>query len=257
MKPNGIIPRFVYMGGDPDADVRAQVKAAYTRFRQTVDRSIAPYHTHYGMLPGGATYQVVSNSGMDHMIVNLPPASSQLQLQLAGPGTIVAEADFLVFIYGFTLEAGTDLDTRTKLLSPGSMTNFVGWNRDSVYQVTIEGEPVDVVKWSGDNTGNGAESVLIDVQALKTAFGTTPISLIARAFWYSTRLTGNCNFRVEAYKGGTMSLSSFVFSNTGGEKLAEVAKTQNVSTETRDSSFDGDLVANVTFNPATNELTLA
>lgn len=251
MKERKIPPRLIVKEGVLTPELQAMARVKYDRFRQVIDTSIAPFHTDFGVLDNGSKFTIVSNHGVDTMTVT--PGV----IMRKGAGTIVVDADYLVVTYGFSEAAGRDLDTRTRLVTPGAMSYFVGWARGFEYQVDIEGEPVDVVRWSGDNTGTGAESVLIDLQAIKTAFGASTIRVQARALWFGSRLTGNCDFKVEAYKGGTMSLASFIFSNTGGEKVAEVTKTQNVPTETRSSAYDGDLVADVTFNPATNELTLA
>jgi len=124
--------------------------------------------------------------------------------------SIFKDADFLVFKYNFnSVTGGTDLDTRTKLLVPtiiGPM-GYSGTNTPNLY-----------LYWSGDNTGTGLESVYIDVKKIKEDFPlATSIVFSAAAWWYVLNPSGGImNMDAESYKGGTMSLVGFLFTNTGG-----------------------------------------
>lgn len=124
--------------------------------------------------------------------------------------SVFKDSDFLVFKYNFNgITGGTDLDTRTKLLIPtivGPM-GFSGTNTPSLY-----------MEWSGDNTGTGLESILINVKKIKEDFPlATNIVFNAAAWWYVNNPDGGImNMDAESYKGGTMSLVGFLFTNTGG-----------------------------------------
>lgn len=124
--------------------------------------------------------------------------------------SIFKDIDYLVFKYNFNaLTGGTDLDTRTKLLIPtivGPM-GFGGVNTAN-----------DYLYWSGDNTGTGLESVMLDVKKIKQDFpSATEIVFNSAAWWYVNNPDGGImNMDAEAYTGGTMSLVGFLFTNTGG-----------------------------------------
>lgn len=221
----------------------AQVMSAYNAFQHRVKTSIIQNHSHVAQLPGGGRAEMRHQFGTNTVRVVVPKV---VQKQ----NTIVVDADFLVITYGFTREDGRDLDTRTKLTAPFA-SNTVGWDRG----IFIKSGETMLVIWGGDNIVYGAESVFLDLQAIKKIYQSAPISFECRAFWFGKRLAGNCDFSVKAYKGGTMSIANYAFSNDGGNLVAETGKSVNVPTQ-RSTDTDGDLVARIHYNPATNELTL-
>lgn len=225
---------------DLNKEQYAQTMGAYNAFQHRVKTSIIPTQSHVARLPGGGQVEMRHSFGVNTVRVVAPRQKN----------VVVVDADFLVITYGFTEADGLDLDTRTKLVAPFA-SNTVGWGRDGL----ITSDDSTLATWSGDNTGYGAESVFLDLQAIKKIYQSAPITFECRAFWYYQRLAGNCDFSVKAYKGGAMSESSYVFSNDGGKMVAQISKSANVPT-LYSTNTDGDLVARIHYNPATNELKL-
>jgi hypothetical protein len=86
----------------------------------------------------------------------------------------VVEADYMVLTYEFT--DGQDLDTRTRVITPiiGQTTTceYVGWDKRNSFPINNTWSstviPTDyLVDWAGDNTGNGFESVLINLKQIR------------------------------------------------------------------------------------------
>jgi hypothetical protein len=126
--------------------------------------------------------------------------------------SIFSEVDHLVF--RFKMPPGlTDLDTNSNLISPFASTRF-GWSLPS--------SPNIYFFWAGDNTGNGYESIHIDVGQLKRDFpNENLITFECRSYWHTnSNLEGGAGGNVEmdaiAYKGGYMTASNYEFINTGG-----------------------------------------
>ena len=70
---------------------------------------------------------------------------------------VFKDVDYIVFRYNFS--DGKDLDTRTKLIRPFEGTEL-GW---CVYNRPQTGvDPNPYMRWGGDNTGQGIESILLD-----------------------------------------------------------------------------------------------
>jgi hypothetical protein len=66
--------------------------------------------------------------------------------------------------------------------------------------------PVDsLIDFAGDNTGTGLESILIDINKIKTLYPAQDVIVVdCRAFWYHTVGVNNVNLKAVFYKGGTM-----------------------------------------------------
>lgn len=247
---------------DLNKEQYAQVMGAYNAFQHRVKTSIIQVHSERASLPGGGQVEMRHSFGTNTVRVMAPAIKGK---------TIIVDADFIVITYGFTEADGIDLDTRTKLVAPFA-SNTVGWVRgkyiyDIGYSPEGEGEGegeyqsngvVPLATWCGDNTGYGQESVFIDIKKIKSTYNNSPISFECRAFWYNTRLRGDCNFSVKVYKGGEIKLdqAKYEFFNVGGALVAELEKKQNVVTQIG-NDVAGDLVAVVSFDPSTNQLTLA
>lgn len=243
----------------------AQVMAEYNAFQHRVKTSIIQVHSERASLPGGGQVEMRHSFGVNTVRVIAPKAMAPA---IKGK-TIIVDADFIVITYGFTEADGIDLDTRTKLVAPFA-SNTVGWARDKyIYDIGYlpegegEGEGeyqsngvVPLATWGNDNTGYGFESVFLNLQEIKKIYGNSIISFECRAFWYGRRFSGNCSLYVRAYKGGVMSKSDYSFINDGGAMVAEISKFTNVATN-KSENIDGDMVAFIHFDPATNRLTLA
>lgn len=122
------------------------------------------------------------------------------------------DADYAVLTYKFS--DATDLDTRTRIVEPNiNMNNYLGFGAGSCFPAdaswSVTNIPTTaVVDWSGDNTGTGYESILVDIQKLK-ALKPDMINFVVdlrAAWWSSTKPMGVLPVEVKAifYKGGTM-----------------------------------------------------
>ncbi len=133
---------------------------------------------------------------------------------------ILFPADYLIITYQFDADGGRDLDTRTGISSPLNAGPLGFCNR------AVNGSPY--LFWSGDNTGTGVESCMIDL----TKFGTNDVVTIdCSGLWWSQRNSGDMSLDIRAYEGGTMSLNGYQFINSGG-------------TESAFTSFDGNVLNN-------------
>ncbi len=122
------------------------------------------------------------------------------------------DADYAVLTYKFS--DANDLDTRSRIVEPDiNMNNYLGFGAGSCFPADASWSktnipPTAVIDWSGDNTGTGYESILVDIQKLK-ALKPDMVNFVVdlRAAWYnSAQPMGVLPVEVKAvfYKGGTM-----------------------------------------------------
>ena len=120
-------------------------------------------------------------------------------------------ADWIMFTYQFT--DGTDLDTRSRIVTPNigqtTQSSMVGWSLNTVWPAVNP-----IVEWSGDNTGTGFESVLINMNQFKLSYPSENI-LVAdlRCFWYGTTGINSVNAAGTLWKGGTPVKSGYIWTN--------------------------------------------
>jgi hypothetical protein len=132
-------------------------------------------------------------------------------------------ADYLVITYQFNASGGRDLDTRTEIFSPRPAGPLGYCSRGN--------SGGSLLQWSGDNTGSGVESCMIDL----TNFGPADeIKVNCSAFWYGQKKSGKMSLDIRAYKGGTMELISnrYQFVNRGGNETAELSFSEKVNEKT-------------------------
>lgn len=169
------------------------------------------------------------------------------------PGGFNFDADYIVVTYAFT--DGTDLDTRTRISNPNigqdTLPNYIGWCR--LGQYPDDGINNPILTWSGDNTGQGYESVLINLIEFKSqypSFSTSTITIEMNAIWYGSTGSNPVVMDVMMYKGGTMSLvaGEYLFTNNGYTGIFGVASTgTNVTLESQ-TCEDQQLVATLQYN---------
>ena len=153
------------------------------------------------------------------------------------------DADYAVLTYKFN--DAKDLDTRTRIVEPNiGMNNYLGFGAGSCFPADVSWNTTNipstaVIDWSGDNTGTGYESILIDIQKLK-ALQPTMVNLVVdlRAAWFLSREPmGVLPVEVKAifYKGGTMLKSqpvtdplSYEYTNPTATNFLEVTSDSKV-----------------------------
>lgn len=168
------------------------------------------------------------------------------------PGGFTFNADYIVVTYAFT--DGADLDTRTRISNPdigqNELSTYIGWDRSNEFPFESE---TPILKWAGDNTGTGFESVLIDLIQLKTQFpqfsGST-ITIDMNAMWFGSLGINPVIMNVMMYKGGTMFLDSeaYLFVNNLYTGIYGVASTGTTVILESQNGVDQQLVATLQYN---------
>jgi hypothetical protein len=132
------------------------------------------------------------------------------------PGAIQFYADYIVLSYEFT--DGADLDTVTTVIGTNvsGIGQSVGYGRGSVVS--------DWMTWGGDNTGNGIEAVLLNINQIRSTYpSVTDISIDCQAHWYRTPGVNPVNMRAVMYREGTMIKSGFSWNNTTAAATTNLA----------------------------------
>jgi hypothetical protein len=162
-------------------------------------------------------------------------------------------ADYMVLTYQFT--NGRDLDQRTRIAIPNigqtTQSTYVGWGVQS--QWPQSGTPI--IKWGGDNTGTGVESVLIDINRFKVLYPSqTSFIVDLRSFWYGTLGTNPVNVSATLYKGGTMTgPTNFTFNNTTYTSKTQVnSVSKTITSQTQSASTSGQRVATLLYDLTSN-----
>lgn len=152
--------------------------------------------------------------GKDVVTINAQSIVSTVGVDVVNCGIteFTFDADYAVLTYKFS--DATDLDTRTRIVEPNiGMNNYLGFDAGSCFPTAASWSKTKipttaVIDWSGDNTGTGYESILIDIQKLK-ALKPDMVNFVVdlRAGWFdSGQPMGVLPVEVKAmfYKGGTM-----------------------------------------------------
>lgn len=164
-------------------------------------------------------------------------------------GNKLRNFDFAVIRYLWTSNSGRDLDTRTAITNP-SRNNEVGWNRqqnDGGYLI-----------WGEDNTGSGVESVLLNLQKLKSDnIGQQSFQILCSAFWFSSKGSGDIEIQFETYLGGVMQQSGFDFINNGGSVVDNIRIPVNVVKTNTGAPHNGQPLLILTHNARTNSSELS
>ena len=206
----------------------------------------------------GETYSipksVIQTGGTGSLVVTVDQVGMQPgRPWTAEAGSFVFVADWLMITYEFT--DGQDLDTRTRIVTPNvgqtSQGNYLGWGVQSQWPTT--GTPI--LKWGGDNTGTGYESVLVDLVRFRTVYPyETQIVIDLRAEWFVTTGVNPVTVAATLYKGGTMTgPTSFTFNNTTYTSTSQVNSVAKVITlNTQSAGTSGERVATLTYNLTSN-----
>ena len=160
-------------------------------------------------------------------------------------GGVFQDFDFALIRYVWNSQGGKDLDTRTYITVPNRKENMVGWSRMN--------SDANYLLWNNDNTGSGVEAVLVNLKELKKDFpGQKEFKVLLRAFWYSTRASGDLTVEVNTYKGGTMSKSGYDWVNTGGTLVQNLKLKTNSPIQISSAETEGTPLAVLYYNTETN-----
>ena len=171
------------------------------------------------------------------------------------PGGFTFDADYIIVSYAFT--DGADLDTRTRISSPNIGQNnaqsYLGWCRSTAYPDPENGG-TPILTWSGDNTGQGFESVFVNLIEFKNQYPSeTSLTIEMSAMWYGDLGNNPVIMDVMLYKGGTVTLveSDYLFINEGYSGIYGVASEGTIVTLQSQECFDQQLVAKLQYNLTT------
>ena len=152
--------------------------------------------------------------GKDVVTINAQSIVSSVGVDAVDCGVteFTFDADYAVLTYKFN--DATDLDTRTRIVEPNiNMNNYLGFAAGECFPADVSWSETNIpttaiIDWSGDNTGTGYESILVDIQKLK-ALKPDMVNFVVdlRAGWYNSgKPMGVLPVEVKAmfYKGGTM-----------------------------------------------------
>jgi hypothetical protein len=169
------------------------------------------------------------------------------------PSGFTFDADYIIVSYAFT--DGTDLDTRTRISSPNigqsNAQSYLGWCRSEFFP---DNEGTPILTWSGDNTGQGFESVFVNLIRFKELYPSeTSLTIEMSAMWYGTLGSNPVIMDVMMYKGGTISLvqEAYMFANDGYSGIYGVASTGTTITTQSQECFSQELVAKLQYNLTT------
>jgi hypothetical protein len=169
------------------------------------------------------------------------------------PSGFTFNADYIIVSYSFT--DGTDLDTRTRISSPNigqsNAQSYLGWCRSEFFP---DNEGTPILTWSGDNTGQGFESVFVNLIRFKELYPSeTSLTIEMSAMWYGDLGNNPVVMDVMLYKGGVVSLvqSDFLFINEGYTGIYGVASSGTPVTLQSQECFDQQLVAKLQYNLTT------
>lgn len=168
-------------------------------------------------------------------------------------------ADHMVITYSFT--DGSDLDTRTKLVSPTddvfspyTVNDYLGWGR--AYRTVLDSAVAtdrNVLTWGGDNRGRGVEAVWVDLAKIRILRPSwQDIKIDCGAFWYGLVGTNPVSLDVMLYKGGAMQANGYGFENpTATDSKSLGFTTKAVTLATRDATTNGERIAVMNYNIGT------
>jgi hypothetical protein len=168
---------------------------------------------------------------------------------------------FVLITYTFT--DGLDLDTRSRLFNPNAgqttVDQFLGYT-GATSQSVWPASGTAYLEWGGDNQGTGAEQVLLNVTAAKTAFpGKKYLVLELRGNWYVTKGFNPINIKADMFVGGsrsistpTITVSAFSDRKTVTGLDAYVNSTEGAGPPETGATTLGDLIAYFVFDTVNN-----
>lgn len=195
-----------------------------------------------------------SNTEYTVVITDSSECTAQTVFTL-GETVFTFDADYMMLTYEFT--NGSDLDTRTRIVSPfvgqDTQNEYLGWDVQSQWPTT----GTAYLTWGGDNTGTGFESVLVNLNQFSTVNpSATELVIDLRAFWFGTVGTNNVNVAARLWKGGTPTKSGYLWTNstaTGTYNIDSVGKQVTSTGAPNKSLSSGQRIATLTYNLTTGQ----
>lgn len=185
---------------------------------------------------------------------------------------VFQDVDYLVIRYKWT--DGKDVDSYTRITnSPNNNISGygIGWYSDSHHHIPINNTSYEtnLMNWSGDNTGQGQESILVNVTNMNKFFADDLpeiVNIDLRCGWYNTVGKEPVYIEIDGYKNGTMYQDGYAYKNRDGElkysieeKILNMNNTQTCHDKTYTTppeNWDVHSVATLYYNRLTKEATL-
>ena len=157
------------------------------------------------------------------------------------------QTEFIIFTFNFS-SPGTDLDLRVRMTSP-VVGEYLGWCKNANWPST--GTPI--MRWGGDNTGTGKETIVMDIAAFKTAYpSTTSFTIDLRCFWFGVVTTVPVTVTAILYKGGTVVMpigSPYAITINGyTESKGLLSTSKQIDFKSNNCASEGTRVATFTYN---------
>ena len=144
----------------------------------------------------------------------LTPTATPYPLEPYNVTGFTFDADYIILTYSFT--DGTDLDTRSRISFPNigqnDVTDYLGYCANSSWPAS--GTPI--ISFGGDNTGNGYESIFVNLIEFKNQYPSeTIITIETNGTWYGEQGFNPVIMQVMLYKGGSVVLDeeNYLFIN--------------------------------------------
>lgn len=159
----------------------------------------------------------------------------------------VTSANYLIISYDWTAAAGSDLDTRTTVVSPVTTTT-VGFK--------LGNNQPPYIYWAGDNVSDvGPESAYIDLSQFDN---TSVVKVKCAAFWYEWVGTGTVTLRVQAYSGGTITRADTIYANSTGTLQSNNSINYNITLwGSSNADGPGQLIRYVNYNKNNGSITFS
>jgi len=197
---------------------------------------------------------LTSNTTYTLILTDANNCTDQISFTL-GQTTFTFDADYMMLTYEFS--DGLDLDTRTRIVTPNvgqdTQNKYIGWSCQFFWPTT--GDPY--LSWSGDNTGTGFESVLVDLTKFSVAYpSATSILLDMRGFWFNVVGVNPVNVAATLWKGGTPVKSGFLWTNSTAtatfniDSVGKVVTSQGLPNK---ASSSGERIATLYYSLATGQ----
>ena len=170
-----------------------------------------------------------------------------------GQTTFTFNADYIMVTYEFT--DGQDLDTRTRIVTPDvgqdTQNEYIGYACQSRWPLT----GTQYLTWSGDNTAQGFESVLVNLSQFSIQNPSiTQILMDMRGFWYFTVGTQPVKVAATLWKGGTPVKVGFIWTNstaTSTYNIDSVGKQVTSQGAPNKPLSSGERIATLSYNLVT------
>ena len=196
-------------------------------------------------LLGNTTYNIIVSD-------DVSPACASTGTFTLGQSTFVFDADWILIELNFTAP-GRDLDIRSRIVTPDvgqdTQPEYLGWSVQPRWPIGTTDQTSYSI-WGGDNTGQGTESVLHNVNNIQNNFpNDNNLVIDARGFWYGDATTNPVSVVVTMWTGGAPVKGGFTWTNPTATDSLVIQSTGTVITQSgQNASNPGQRIATITYN---------